>query len=81
MERWLKKASPERFVAGLERELAIDITELLPKISARTLILHRRGVTLVPVSAVKPVAAGIRGSTYSFSRATLLFRGLMHANF
>jgi class 3 adenylate cyclase/pimeloyl-ACP methyl ester carboxylesterase len=63
MERWLRKAAPERFVSGLQRELDIDVRDLLPNIRARTLILCRRGVKLVPLSAVKSVAARIRGST------------------
>jgi class 3 adenylate cyclase/pimeloyl-ACP methyl ester carboxylesterase len=72
-ERWLRKASPERFLAGLQRELAIDVRELLPRIKARTLILHRRGLKFVPASAAKSVAAGIRGSTLAMLEGDAAF--------
>lgn len=39
-----------------------DVSDLLPKIRARTLVIHREGDTLMPLAAGQRIAAGIRGA-------------------
>jgi class 3 adenylate cyclase/alpha-beta hydrolase superfamily lysophospholipase len=51
--------TPEVQRALLQAELEMDVTDLLPRVSAPTLILHRRGVPNVTLDAITGVAAAI----------------------
>jgi class 3 adenylate cyclase len=49
--------SPEVFATYLEREATLDISDLVPKVTAQCLVLHRKDSRLVPVSAVRAFAS------------------------
>ncbi len=49
--------SPEVFATYVEREATLDISELVPKVQAPCLVLHRKDSRLVPSSAVRALAA------------------------
>ncbi|MCH7484497.1 MAG: adenylate/guanylate cyclase domain-containing protein, partial [Chloroflexi bacterium] len=49
--------SPEVFAKYLEREATLDISDLVPKVQAPCLVLHRKDSRLVPASAVRAFAA------------------------
>ena len=54
--------SPEVVPALLRDALNIDATELLGQVRAPTLVLHRRGVTWVPLARAIDLASGIPGA-------------------
>jgi len=63
LQRWLRKeANAETFAAFVHSEMELDITDLLPRIAVPTLILHRRGVKVVPLTAVRSAAARVKGA-------------------
>ncbi len=49
--------SPEVFATYVEREATLDISDLVPKVQAPCLVLHRKDSRLVPTSAVRAFAA------------------------
>ena len=49
--------SPEVFATYLEREATLDISDLVPKVQAPCLVLHRKDSRVVPTSAVRAFAA------------------------
>jgi class 3 adenylate cyclase len=46
----------------LEEHYASDVTEMLPHVRARTLVVHRRDDAIIPFAAGRKLAAGIPGS-------------------
>jgi class 3 adenylate cyclase/pimeloyl-ACP methyl ester carboxylesterase len=62
LQRWLRTADPETFADFVHSEMELDITDLLPRIAVPTLILHRRGVKVVPLAAVRSAAARVKGA-------------------
>ena len=59
-----KTCSPAN-AAALQRALGpIDVSELLPQIKVRTLVLHARGDLRCPLDEARRVAAGISGSRF-----------------
>ena len=49
----------EEFVAGASRLMESDVSDLLPQVKAKTLVLHHRGARLVPMAAAQRLADGI----------------------
>ncbi|MCH7488791.1 MAG: adenylate/guanylate cyclase domain-containing protein [Chloroflexi bacterium] len=49
--------SPEVFATYVEREATLDISDLVPKVQAPCLVLHRKDSRVVPTSAVRSFAA------------------------
>jgi class 3 adenylate cyclase len=49
--------SPEVWATYVEREATLDISDLVPKVQAPCLVLHRKDSRLVPASAVRAFAA------------------------
>jgi pimeloyl-ACP methyl ester carboxylesterase/DNA-binding winged helix-turn-helix (wHTH) protein len=67
--RWLDdlqrlSASPDGAIRVRRATEAVDITELLPWVSAPTLVLHSRGDAVVPVEMGRMLARGIPGARY-----------------
>ena len=48
--------TPQIARATLQAASAVDVTELLPKVPAPTLVLHRRGMTQIPVDVPRSLA-------------------------
>jgi class 3 adenylate cyclase len=67
--------SSEAMVEGLNQGYITDVGALLPQISARTLVLHRRGDALVPFALGQKLAAGISNARF------VPLEGTMHAEF
>jgi len=62
---WLRiSISPEMAVRNREITSAIDVTALLPQMSAPTLVLHARDDALVRFEAGRRMAAGIPGARF-----------------
>lgn len=59
-----KSISPENAVRFYETVSNLDITELLPKVSVPTLVLHVRDDLMQPVEEGRRLAAGIPGSKF-----------------
>jgi len=57
-------ASPGAILALLRANYEIDVRHILPSIQVPTLILHRKGDTLVPVEAGRYLAQHIPGAKY-----------------
>ncbi|MFI5046325.1 MAG: adenylate/guanylate cyclase domain-containing protein [Acidimicrobiia bacterium] len=57
-------ASPHAAAAQLRWNQAIDLVDVLPLVSAPTLVLHRAGSTTVPAAGVRDLAARIPGARY-----------------
>lgn len=55
-------ATAEVAAAMLEHVYGLDVRELLPRISARTLVVHRRGDTAIPYDRGREVAACVPGA-------------------
>jgi pimeloyl-ACP methyl ester carboxylesterase/DNA-binding CsgD family transcriptional regulator len=55
-------AEPATVRALLELAHALDLTELLPEVSARTLVVHREQDRGAPYAQAEELAAGIRGA-------------------
>lgn len=51
--------TPQSLSAQREAFADIDVTELLPKVQAPTLVMHRRGISWLSEDVVRKVAAGI----------------------
>ncbi len=49
--------SPEVFATYVEREATLDISDLVPKVQAPCLVLHRKDSRLIPASAIRAFAA------------------------
>jgi class 3 adenylate cyclase len=63
LQRWLRKEPyQETFASFARSEMELDITDLLPNIAVPTLILHRRGVRVVPLTTVRSAAAHVKGA-------------------
>ncbi len=58
-ERLREAVSPATMRASLSAMIAIDVTALLPRIQAPTLVLHRREISWLPVDAARQVASHI----------------------
>jgi len=54
--------SPEIVPALVRDALPIDVTDLLPSVRVRTLVLHRRGITWVPLERAVEMASSIPGA-------------------
>ena len=59
-----KSTSPENAVRFYETVSNFDVTELLPKVSAPTLVLHVRDEIMQPIEEGRRLAAGIPGSRF-----------------
>src|SRR3990170_2664567 len=59
-------APGDNVVAMLTSEagLTLDCTDLLPKVTAPTLVIHRRGDAIVPFELGREIAAGIPGARF-----------------
>jgi class 3 adenylate cyclase/pimeloyl-ACP methyl ester carboxylesterase len=57
-------ASPENAARHLNASGDIDVTELLPKVSVPTLVMHARDEARVPFDLGRKMAAGIRGARF-----------------
>src|SRR6266481_4772570 len=57
-------ASPSSILALVRANYEIDVSDLLPSIRVPTLILHRKGDSMVPVAAGQYLAANIPGAKY-----------------
>jgi len=57
-------ASPSSILALMRANYEIDVSDLLPSIDVPTLILHRKGDSLVPVEAGQQLARNIAGAKY-----------------
>jgi class 3 adenylate cyclase len=58
-------ASPESVAAWFEAFRGqLEVTDLLPKVSVPTLVIHRRGDAIVPFELGREVAAGIPGARF-----------------
>jgi class 3 adenylate cyclase len=55
-------ATPRAAAEILRLNLELDASAALPAIHAPTLVLHRRGDPIIPLSAARELAAGIRGA-------------------
>ncbi|HZN28974.1 MAG TPA: alpha/beta fold hydrolase [Xanthobacteraceae bacterium] len=56
--------SPEGAIRVRRATEAVDITALLPRVTAPTLVLHSRGDAVVPVEMGRMLASGIPGARY-----------------
>jgi pimeloyl-ACP methyl ester carboxylesterase/DNA-binding CsgD family transcriptional regulator len=56
--------SPETAIRYVEHHYSLDIRDLLPRIQAPTLVLHRRGDRAVPISAGQSVAKLIANARF-----------------
>ena len=56
--------SPETAIRYIENHYTLDIRDLLPRVQAPTLVLHRRGDRAVPISAGQTVAALIPNARF-----------------
>jgi class 3 adenylate cyclase len=52
----------EQLLQGLTQFVASDVSDLLPSVRARTLVLHHRGAELVPQQAATKLASAIAGA-------------------
>src|SRR5687768_6382215 len=59
-----KTLTPESAARLLESRAMIDVTELLGKVRAPTLVLHARGDAVVPIAEGQILAAGIPGAQF-----------------
>jgi pimeloyl-ACP methyl ester carboxylesterase/DNA-binding CsgD family transcriptional regulator len=59
-----KTLTPEIAARLLESRAMIDVTELLGKVRAPTLVLHARGDAVVPIAEGQILAAGIPGAQF-----------------
>src|SRR5258708_201086 len=57
-------ASPSSILALVRANYEIDVSDLLPSIRVLTLILHRKGDSMVPLAAGQYLAANIPGAKY-----------------
>jgi pimeloyl-ACP methyl ester carboxylesterase len=57
-------ASPSSILALVRANYEIDVSDLLPSIRVPTLILHRKGDSMVPLAAGQYLAANIPGAKY-----------------
>ncbi len=57
-------ASADNAAAFLAACADVDVRELLQQVTAPTLVIHRRGDTMVPFEAGRELAAGIRGARF-----------------
>jgi pimeloyl-ACP methyl ester carboxylesterase len=57
-------ASPENAIRLLDAFSEIDVTDLLPKVRAPTLVLHCRGDARIPFAAGRALATGIPGARF-----------------
>jgi class 3 adenylate cyclase/pimeloyl-ACP methyl ester carboxylesterase len=63
LDEWQRKTtSPECAARYYEVTGNFDVTELLPRVTVPTLVIHRRGDLVVPIEAARELAAGIRGA-------------------
>ncbi len=60
-QRLRERVSPEAARAALEAMGTFDVTELLPRLKAPTLVLHRREIPWLPVDIARTVASRIPG--------------------
>jgi pimeloyl-ACP methyl ester carboxylesterase/DNA-binding CsgD family transcriptional regulator len=51
--------TPQTARATLQAGSAVDVTDELPRVSAPTLVLHRRGATQIPLEVSQALAAGL----------------------
>jgi pimeloyl-ACP methyl ester carboxylesterase/DNA-binding CsgD family transcriptional regulator len=63
-QTWLDGISPETAIRYIEYHYALDIRDLLPRVQAPTLVLHRREDRAVPISAGQAVAALIPNARF-----------------
>ncbi|HET6469654.1 MAG TPA: alpha/beta fold hydrolase, partial [Geminicoccaceae bacterium] len=56
--------SPENAVRNFLAAGEVDVTDLLPKVAAPTLVMHARGDARVPFDAGRQLAAGIPGARF-----------------
>jgi len=57
-------AEPDVAAGYLESFITTDIRELLPRVTAPTLVLHSRGDQLIPMELGREMASGIRGAIF-----------------
>src|SRR6516165_5872621 len=63
-ERQRKTTSPECAYRYFETTRSLDVTDLLPKVTASTLVMHVRGDLVQPFEAGRELAAGIPGARF-----------------
>jgi len=51
--------TPQIARATMQAASAVDVTELLPSVAARTLVLHPRDMTQIPIDVARSLAAGL----------------------
>ena len=66
-ERWWAKllrqgTSPSGAAALIRLYTKIDVRDVLPTVTVPTLVVHRKGDRMVPISAARAIAAGIPGA-------------------
>ncbi|HYM16994.1 MAG TPA: alpha/beta hydrolase, partial [Micropepsaceae bacterium] len=60
LNEWQRKTtSPECAARYFEVVGNLDVTALLPRVTASTLVMHRRGDLMVPIEEARELAAGI----------------------
>jgi pimeloyl-ACP methyl ester carboxylesterase/DNA-binding CsgD family transcriptional regulator len=59
-----RTTTPEMAARIMEFRMCTDVTELLPRVSVPTLVLHARGDEAVPLSQSRLLAAGIPGAKF-----------------
>ncbi|HZQ35078.1 MAG TPA: response regulator transcription factor, partial [Dehalococcoidia bacterium] len=65
MARHMREAvDPDTAIAMVERFPAIDVTDLLPRVQAPTLVLHRRDDASFPFARGRELAAAIPGARF-----------------
>ncbi|MPV38542.1 adenylate/guanylate cyclase domain-containing protein [Georgenia subflava] len=64
--RWERMSATPNTAAGLLRLLLdVDVRALLPRVRARTLLIHRAGTALVPAAAVRWLADALPDARYT----------------
>jgi pimeloyl-ACP methyl ester carboxylesterase len=63
-ERQRKTTSAECAYRYFETTRNLDVTELLPKVTVPTLVMHKRGDQVQPFDAGRELAAGIPGARF-----------------
>ena len=51
--------TPQIALATMQAASAADVTELLPSVAVRTLVLHPRDMTRIPIEVARSLAAGL----------------------
>jgi class 3 adenylate cyclase/pimeloyl-ACP methyl ester carboxylesterase len=63
-ERQRKTTTPECAYRYFETTRGLDVSDLLPKVTAPTLVMHKRGDQVQPFEAGRELAAGIPGARF-----------------